>query len=113
MTPRRILATGLGAMLLLYVLVAALLVVNSDTDSASADTQRFAVGQIEVTLDGARVQLAGVAPSDPFVADLVDSIAARTDVTVVIDQLVIDPTATLPAIETFHTGIDALRSGSE
>jgi len=113
LTPRRILATGFGALLVLYVLTAAWIVVNSNTESASADTERFAVADITVALDDESITLTGRAPSEAFAHDLIDSLATRRDITVVINQLEIDESAPRAPIETFHTGIDALRGELE
>lgn len=113
LAPRRVLATGFGALLVLYALTAAWIVVNSDTESASADTDRFVVQAVAVEVDDTTVSLTGSVPSTREADSVVDAVASRDDITVVINRLSIDPGVASPSLETIGTGLDVLRGVPE
>lgn len=94
------------AVVLSTVVVSMIALAVGDEQPASGD--RFLVGELVVTLDGATVTLSGAVPSAEVAVALVDAVADRRDVVAVIDQLEIEPSAPWPALATVHTGLDAL-----
>lgn len=102
---------GFGAVVLLCALVTVWRVVDSDPQSPSAGTERFVVGAVTIDVDDANVTLLGRTPSDDFAAALVDALIDRADIAVVVNRLTVDPAAPAPSLDTFHTGLDALRGG--
>ena len=67
------------------------------------------VGTVTVEVDDRTVTLFGTVPSIDAGRVLVDSLAGRSDVTVVVNRLDADEAAPTPVLDTFHTGLDALR----
>ena len=106
--PVRVLAVGVGALLAIYAIGAILFVADAGTKRRPADAERFVVGTVSVEVDMATVTLLGTVPTVDQGRALVESLASRPDVTVVVNRLETDPAAPSPRVDTFHAGLDAI-----
>ncbi|MEM7140855.1 MAG: hypothetical protein AAF548_07445 [Actinomycetota bacterium] len=97
MAPSRILLTGFGALLVLYALTAAWIVVNSDTERVDAHTLRLETGGIVIERVDRTVRIEGAFRDEVEREELVDRIVDTTAVDAVIDTTVID--ASSPSVD--------------
>jgi hypothetical protein len=103
----RVVVTALGAAL--AVAAIALVWTTTGADDHSEVGRTFVVRDVTVVVHDDVVTLRGGVPTPIDRDALVDSIAAREDVTAVVDHLRVDETAASPPESSFHTGLDALR----
>ncbi len=109
--PGRILATGIGAFLVLYVLTAVWVVVRSDTESAASDADQSPTttsvppkasepaptsstsppAEVEISFDGGSITLTGQVGSSDDSEAVVRTVLDHTDVPLIINQLEINP----------------------
>lgn len=113
LAPRGILATGFGALLVLYALTSAVVVVESATESADPGTLRLESGSVTLERTGESVVIGGTTSDAATATALIDVVLATDGITAAIDQTTIDADAVVPALSAIRAFLAPAPDGTE
>lgn len=113
LAPRGILATGFGALLVLYALTSAVVVVESTTESVGAGTLRLESGTVTLERTDASVVIGGTIRDEATAAALIELVLATDGITAAVDLTTIDPDAVAPALSAIRAFLNSASASTE